>query len=111
MRKKQKLVKTKYGQEKIGPSRGGLKSIIMAVIVLLLLIASLLLSFFLKGNISVIMGILGFLCIYFAVRGINYGLKGFKERNKRYETCKVGIGMNVGLIFVFVLLFVRGLVS
>lgn len=110
MKKKQKLVKTKYGQEKIGPSRGGLKSIIMAAIVILILAISLLLSFLLKGNIGVIMGIVGFLCIYFAILGINYGLKGLKERNKRYETCKVGIGINAGLILIFVLLFIRGLV-
>ena len=45
-----------------------------------------------------------------AAMGLNLGLKGLKERDKKYITCKVGIGVN-GLVLAGVAaIFIRGLV-
>jgi len=109
-KRKKNLVRTKYGQEKIEYARGGLKSIIMAVLVFVILVMCIVFSYFLDGRIGVIIGIIGLVCIYFSLRGVNYGIKGMKERNKKYRICKVGIGMNAALILIFILLFLRGLI-
>lgn len=44
-----------------------------------------------------------------AVIGIWLGMKGFREREKIYTTCKVGITVNAVFLAVMVGLFVRGL--
>ena len=43
------------------------------------------------------------------VIGIWLGMKGFREREKIYTTCKVGITVNAVFLAVMVGLFVRGL--
>ncbi|MCP1102638.1 hypothetical protein M2454_001952 [Aequitasia blattaphilus] len=109
-KKEKKLVRTKFGQEKIGHARGGLKSMILAVLVLVMLLLLLLAAFMNEGRISLYAGLLCIVMGYMDIKGIYYGVLGFKERNKRYFWCKAGIGANSGILLCLVLLFIRGLI-
>ena len=44
-----------------------------------------------------------------AVAGLVCGVRGMKERDKNYITCKVGIGISAALILGMCGIFVRGL--
>ena len=55
------------------------------------------------------MGFFGLGTCVMAVIGIWLGIKGFREREKIYTTCKVGITVNAVFLVAMVALFVRGL--
>ena len=42
--------------------------------------------------------------------GIWLGLRGLKERDRNYITCKVGIGINTAVFLGLAVIFIRGLV-
>jgi hypothetical protein len=42
--------------------------------------------------------------------GIVTGVKGFKERDKNYLTCKIGIVVNGLILLAMILVFIRGCV-
>ena len=58
---------------------------------------------------NILIGFLGLGTLALAGFGIWLGIKGLKERDKNYITCKVGIGVNGAFLLMLVLLFVRGL--
>ena len=62
-----------------------------------------------KGNVNILMGFFGLGTCAMAVIGIWLGIKGFREREKIYTTCKVGITVNAVFLVAMVALFVRGL--
>lgn len=66
-------------------------------------------SFLNKGNVNILIGFFGLGTCAMAVIGIWLGMKGFREREKIYTTCKVGITVNAVFLAVMVGLFVRGL--
>lgn len=109
-KKQVKRVKTKYGQKTLRHARKGIQSCMMAVLCVIILIAMILVSFLMKGNVGIIVGFLCFALIALAVYGFRLGLRGLNERDKKYITCKVGIGVN-GLVLAGVAaIFIRGLV-
>ena len=98
-KKRSRRVNTKYGQKTLKHARKGIQSCMMAV-----------LSFLMKGNVNIIVGFLCFALLALAVYGFRLGLRGLNERDKKYITCKVGIGVN-GLVLAGVAaIFIRGLV-
>jgi len=42
--------------------------------------------------------------------GLIVGIKGFRERDKNYVTCKLGVGINGILLLTLAGLFIRGIV-
>ena len=109
-KKRNKRVKTKYGQKTLRHARKGIQSCVMAVLCAVILFAMILVSFLMKGNVGIIVGFLCFVLIALAVYGFRLGLRGLNERDKKYITCKVGIGVN-GLVLAGVAaIFIRGLV-
>ena len=81
-KKRSRRVNTKYGQKTLKHARKGIQSCMMAVLCAVILI----------------------------VYGFRLGLRGLNERDKKYITCKVGIGVN-GLVLAGVAaIFIRGLV-
>ena len=111
-KKRSRRVNTKYGQKTLKHARKGIQSCMMAVLCAVILIVMILVSFLMKGNVNIIVG---FLCFALpvqavAVYGFRLGLRGLNERDKKYITCKVGIGVN-GLVLAGVAaIFIRGLV-
>ena len=107
--KRKKMIKTKYGQKAVRHSKRGVYSCTYAVVIAFLVIVMILFSFMNKGNVNILMGFFGLGTCAMAVIGIWLGIKGFREREKIYTTCKVGITVNAVFLAVMVGLFVRGL--
>lgn len=108
-KRRKKMLKTKYGRRLVKHSRKGMQSCLMAGMSLTFLVLLIFLSFILKGQVGLIVG---FLCLGMsvaAVKGILLAVKGFKERERNYITCKAGIGLNAFLLLLMILIFVRGL--
>ena len=109
-REKQRKRITKYGQAKPRHAKKGIYSCGYAFVVLLLLYLMVSVSFRGKGEVSILFGFVGLGTIALAAIGIWLGVRGMKEREKNYITCKIGIGVN-GIVFLgLAAIFVRGLV-
>ena len=106
-KKRKKMIKTKYGQKAV--SKRGVYSCTYAVVIAFLVIVMILFSFLNKGNVNILIGFFGLGTCAMAVIGIWLGMKGFREREKIYTTCKVGITVNAVFLAAMVGLFVRGL--
>jgi len=103
------MIKTKYGQKAVRHSKRGVYSCTYAVVIAFLVSVMILFSFMNKGNVNILMGFFGLGTCAMAVIGIWLGIKGFREREKIYTTCKVGITVNAVFLVAMVALFVRGL--
>lgn len=99
----------KYGQTELKPSRRGSISCGLAVCSALLLVVIFVVSYSTRGNVNILMGFLGLFALYVAGLGLYRGIQGFKERNKNYRSCKIGIASNGVLVLIYVITFVRGL--
>lgn len=109
-REKRRKRITKYGQAKPRHAKKGIYSCCYAFVVLLLLYLMVSVSFRGKGEVSILFGFVGLGTIALAAIGIWLGVRGMKEREKNYITCKIGIGVN-GIVFLgLAAIFVRGLV-
>ncbi len=109
-REKQRKRITKYGQAKPRHAKKGIYSCCYAFVVLLLLYLMVSVSFRGKGEVSILFGFVGLGTIALAAIGIWLGVRGMKEREKNYITCKIGIGVN-GIVFLgLAAIFVRGFV-
>ena len=86
----------KYGQIKRKHSRKGIWSCVMA--------------FMNKGKSAAMVGSFGVFDMILACIGIVTGVKGFKERDKNYLTCKIGIVVNGFILLALILVFIRGCV-
>lgn len=98
----------KYGQAKFKPSKKGILSCVMAgviAIVLLMLIGT---AYVYKGKAAGYIGGLGVSALVFSCVGISSAIRGFRERDKNYRTCKIGIGLNIFFLISLVLFFIGG---
>lgn len=100
----------KYGQAKFKHSKKGILSCIIAAFVALILIALISVAFLLKGEAIALIGSFGLITIILSVVGLSIALRGFRERDKNYLTCKIGAGVNGFVLFVLVAIFIRGLI-
>lgn len=109
-RRRRKMIRTKYGQTPLKHAKKGIQSCVMAVIVLAFLISMISYSFSTKGKVAMIMGIAGIVTVLLAGKGFHLGLKGFKERDKNYITCKAGVICNGIVLLGMAAIFLRGLI-
>lgn len=100
----------KYGQAKLRHAKKGIYSLMMAMVVVIIFVALILTAFLHKGQSSAIIGSFGLFTIILAVIGLVIGVKGFRERDKNYVTCKWGIGLNGFILFSLISMFIRGIV-
>ena len=91
-KKRSRRVNTKIWPEDFETCEKGNQSCMMAVLCAVILIVMILVSFLMKGNVNIIVGFLCFALLALAVYGFRLGLRGLNERDKKYITCKVGIG-------------------
>lgn len=108
MRRK-KMIRTKYGQAPLRHARKGVKSCLFAGAALFLLVLMLATSFASKGAVGVLLGFAGIVTVILVVAGLVTGIRGFKERDKNYITCKVGTGVNLLMLLCMCAIFIRGL--
>lgn len=108
-KRRKKMIRTKYGQAPKRHARQGIKScmyFVLAAFVLLLMVS---VSFAAKGKVSILVGFAGLFVLVMAGRGLASGIRGFKERDKNYITCKVGTICCGLLILGMCAIFIRGL--
>ena len=99
----------KYGQAKFKHSRMGIYSCVYAGASLAILLICILAAFVMRGNTFGIIGGLGIVSIVLAAFGIRAGVKGMREREKRYITCKAGIAGNIVILLGLAARFLGGL--
>lgn len=109
-KKRKKMLKTKYGQKAVRHSKRGVYSCTYAAVIAFLVIVMILFSFKNRGDVNILMGFFGLGTAVMSVIGVWLGIKGLKEREKNYITCKIGITANAIFLFMMVAMFVRGLV-
>ncbi|MDD2980556.1 MAG: DUF6142 family protein [Hespellia sp.] len=99
----------RYGQAPKKHAKMGIDSCIYAGITALVLILAILIAYLARGTSAVYIGIMGLLAMASAGRGVYDAVKGFREREKNYITCKVGMGINIFFLICLVLIYIGGL--
>lgn len=100
----------KYGQASLKHSHMGVHSLIYGAASLALVIACIGTAFVMRGETYSFIGGLGILAILGTGFGMRAGIKGLRERERKYLTCKVGIVLNGLILFGLILIFLGGLV-
>lgn len=108
-KQRRKMIRTKYGQAPLRHARKGIYSCIYAAAVFALLFLMILISYVAKGEVGILIGLVGLGTVALSVSGLTLGIRGLKERDKNYITCKVGIGTNGLFLLALAGLFIRGL--
>lgn len=108
-KQRKKMIKTRYGQKQKKHARKGVQSCLLAVVAAFILIVMITGSFSVKGHVGMFAGVAGIAALIIAWRGLVYGTRGFKERDKNYITCRVGTVFNGVLLLLMCGLFIRGL--
>ena len=103
-KERKKRANRKYGQAKLKHSKKGIQSCVIAGIVLVALAA-----YISAGTAAPYIGGLALVTLILTVAGGVLAVRGLKEREKNYLTCKIGIGCNIFFIIAFIAIFCRGL--
>lgn len=99
----------KYGQAKMKHSRMGIYSLVYAGGAFALILSCILIAFVLRGNTWAFVGGLGLISVVLAILGIRASVKGMRERDKNYITCKAGLAGNIILLLGLLIIFIGGL--
>jgi len=108
-RERRKRGKRKYGQAKLKHAKRGVISSALSAGVFVLLTILLAVAYYSKGTAAPIIGGLGLIAVVLAGCGFYMGMRGFKEREKDYLTCKIGVVCSGLFILGFIMIFCRGL--
>ena len=108
-REKRNRGNRKYGQAKLKHSKKGITSCCIAGVVLVMLLGLLAAAYVSGGGAAAYIGALGLIALLLACIGCGNAVRGFKERDKNYCTCKIGVGCNLFFIAGFIAIFCRGL--
>lgn len=98
----------KYGQAKFKHSRKGILSCMISALAAMIFLILIVVAYFSRGMLDPIAGSFGLYSIILAGIGMAAGIRGFKERDKNYLTCKIGITLNVVILLCLITVFVRG---
>lgn len=105
---KKKRGNRKYGQAKLKHSKKGITSCVIVGAVAFVILSSVVITYLYEGKAAGYIGGLGVSALIFAGAGIMQGVRGFKERDKDYRTCKVGIGLNIFFLVSLLVFFLGG---
>lgn len=99
----------KYGQTVLKHSRMGTYSCWYALASVVLILLSLGIAFRMRGRAAGFVGGFGIVAVIFAVLGVRAGVKGLREREKKYISCRLGIAANILLLLSLMIIFIGGL--
>lgn len=99
----------KYGQAKLKHAKRGIWSCVVALSVFVLTLLLLIISYVSGGTAAGYIGGIGLITAILAGIGVYFATKGFKEREKNYRTCKIGIVCNLLFLSGFIAIFFGGL--
>lgn len=106
---RRKRRRKKLKQSQLKHAKRGVLSCVLSGISLLSILMLLTITYRQSGTAATYIGGLGMVAFVLAGTGLYMGIKGLKERNKAYITCKVGIGVCAFLVLAFCIIFCRGL--
>ena len=98
----------RYGQANLRHSHMGIYSCWFAVGSFSLLLVSILIAFFMHGETGGFIGGFGILSIVFAILGIRAAVKGLRERERNYITCKIGMTVSIIVLIGLLVIFIGG---
>lgn len=87
----------------------GKNSCWLAAVAMVLLLVSIGIAFWMRGKTVGFVGGLGILSIVFTGLGIRAAIKGFRERERNYMTCRIGLIMNILILLGLIIIFFGGL--
>lgn len=108
-RERKNRKRRKYGQAQLKHSKRGIGSCVLGAIVLIIMAALFVKAYISEGEAAPIIGGFGLVAFVLSSCGLYLGLRGFKEREKDYLTCKIGVSCSAFFILVFIIIFCRGL--
>lgn len=101
--------KRKYGQAKLKHARKGIISCGIAAVTFVSVVSSLAVVYLSGGSTGILIGIVGILTMFLSGTGIYLAHRGFREREKDYLTCKIGMSFNLFFLLGLIGIFCRGL--
>lgn len=111
-KKRRELLKRrarKYGQVKVKHSKRGVSSCLVAALATFFWLLMLSAAYINREESSILLGFMGIGTLFMSVSGVRRALEGFKEREKDYITCKIGVMINGIYAVALILIFIRGL--
>ena len=108
-RERRKRGNRKYGQAKLKHAKRGVLSCVFSAVVGVLFLTLLGIAYFSEGTAAPIIGSVGLITLGLAGYGLYLGIRGFREREKDYLTCKIGVGCCGFFLLGFIIIFCRGL--
>ncbi len=101
----------KYGQAPLKHAKRGIMSLTIAGTVLFVTLLMIALAYRSGGESGIYTGVLGLAAAVLSCVGIYLGVRGFRERDSRYVTCRFGIGVNIFTLVLLIGIFLRGILS
>ncbi len=98
----------KHGQVRLKHSKRGMISSALALTSSFLMLLIFSVSYISRGEVTIFIGLTGLMALAMSVAGLEQGIKGFKEREKNYVSCKGGIACNGVLLLIFTATYIRG---
>lgn len=108
-RERRNRKRRKYGQAKLKHAKRGVLSCMLSVCVLVIMVALFAKAYISGGTAAPVIGGFGLIALILAGSALYLGVRGFKEREKNYLTCKIGVSCGVFFILGFIIIFCRGL--
>lgn len=99
----------KYGKTKLKHSSMGKNSCWLALASLVLILVSIIIAYVMRGKTVGIVGGLGILSIVTAGLGFRAAIKGLREQERLYITCRLGIAANGIILLGLTVIFFGGL--
>lgn len=99
----------KYGQAKYKYSRMGAISCGCAAAALLLLAGCILYAYLARGAAAGVVSGIAVVSMVLSIMGIRAAVKGFRERERNYLTCKIGLPGSTLVLLLFLAIYIGGL--
>ena len=99
----------KYGRAKFKNSRKGTISCISGAGAIFILAGCILYAFIARGEAAGIVGGIVIITFLLSIWGIRCAIQGFRERDRSYLTCKIGLPVNAVALIIFLAIFIGGL--
>lgn len=102
--------RNRYGEEEvIRHAKNGVRSLSFAAAATALLGVLVMISYIKEGNAAAFIGAMGICAWVLSGVGIFVGIIGLRERDRKYLTCRLGIGWNAVLFVGLAIIFFRGI--
>lgn len=108
-KEKRKRGTRKYGQARFKQARLGVVSCCCAAAGLFILAGCVGYAYLTRGAAAGIVGGIAVTAIIVLLYGVRSAVRGFKEREKSYLTCRIGLPANALILLVCLAIFIGGL--